>query len=89
MLKKVKVVYVSKYDDFNDDSGKTIEGKTKVTYFDSDIQDDETASGYEVNTIRLPLSRFKELMAKEKPFDAEVEFVVKHDKVKYTDLFYK
>lgn len=87
MVKNVKVVYVSKYDSFtNDTTGEVIEGKTKVTFFDTDLQDDDTCNGYEVNTMRLPLERFKELIKKEKPFDAKVEFSIKHDKVKYNDL---
>ena len=90
MIKKVKVVYVSKYDNFtNDSTGEVIEGKTKVTFFDTDLQDDEYSNGYEVNTMKLPLSRFKELISKEKPFDAEVDFSIKHDKVKYNDLIIK
>ncbi len=87
MIKKVKVVYVSKYDNFtNDKTGELIEGRTRITFFDSELQSDNNSNGYEVNTMTLPLTRFNELFNLEKPFDAEVEFSIKHDKVKYNDL---
>lgn len=87
MIKKVKVVYVSKYDSFNNDAtGEVIPGATKITFLDSELFSDDNCQGYEVNTMKLPLERFKELKEMKKPFDCEVEFSIKHDKVKYTDL---